>query len=40
MLGHMTGQVWTGAVPNSKDTGKDNVLSRSPDLAKLNPNVI
>ena len=33
----MTGQVWRGAVPNFKGNGKHDVLSRSPDLAKLYP---
>ena len=33
----MTGQVWRGAAPNFKGAGKHDVLSRSPDLAKLNP---
>ena len=33
-------QIWRGAAPNFKGAGKHDVLSRSPDLAKLYPNVI
>ena len=33
----MTVQVWRGAVPNFKGADKHDVLSRNPDLAKLNP---
>ena len=37
MHGHVTCQVWRGATPNFKGTGKHDVLSWSTDLAKLNP---
>ena len=34
--GHLTDQVWRGATPNFKGASKHDVLSQSPDLAKLN----
>ena len=35
MHGHVTGRVWRGRLQTSKGGGKHDVLSWSPDLAKL-----
>ena len=39
MRGHDTGRVWRGRLQTSKGAGKHDVLSRKPDLAKLNLNL-